>query len=107
MFKNYIKIALRNLLKNKMYSVINIIGLSIGIAGSLLIMVYVANQLSYESMHKNADNIVRVSAGFGNGSNTMKLAGAMPGIGPAAVEEIPDVKSSVRFRKDYNSKIKV
>jgi putative ABC transport system permease protein len=107
MFKNYIKVTFRNIIKNKLYSFINITGLSIGIAGSLLIMVYVANQLSYESMHKNADNIVRVSAGFGNGTNVMKLAGAMPGLGPAATEEIPEVKSSVRFRKAYNAKIKV
>ncbi len=107
MFKNYIKIAFRNLTRNKLYSVINIAGLSIGIAGSLLILVYVSDQLSYESMHKNADNIVRVSAGFGNGDNIMKLAGAMPGIGPAAAEEIPEVKASVRFRKKYNAKVKV
>src|SRR3990170_4920412 len=107
MIKNYIKIAFRNLVKNKTYSVINIVGLSFGIAGSLLMLVYVANQLSYESMHKNADNIVRVSAGFGSGGGSMKLAGAMPGIGPAAAEEIPDVKASVRFRKSYNAKIKV
>ena len=107
MLKNYIRVALRNIIKNKLYSVINITGLSIGIAGSLLMLVYVSNQLSYESMHKNADNIVRVSAGFGNGDNIMKLAGAMPGIGPAAVEEIPEVKASVRFRKRYNAKVKV
>lgn len=107
MLKNYLKITFRNLVKNKTYSVINIFGLSVGIAGSLLIMVYVANQLSYESMHKNANNIVRVSAGFGSGGGSMKLAGAMPGIGPAAAEEIPEVKAAVRFRKAYNAKIKV
>ena len=107
MIKNYIKITFRNLVRNKLYSVINIAGLSIGIAGSLLMLVYVSDQLSYESMHKNADNIVRVSAGFGNGDNIMKLAGAMPGIGPAAAEEIPEVKASVRFRKRYNAKVKV
>ncbi|MGA8264367.1 MAG: ABC transporter permease, partial [Ignavibacteriaceae bacterium] len=107
MIKNYIKITFRNLVRNKLYSVINIFGLSIGIAGSLLILVYVSNQMSYESMHKNADNIVRVSAGFGNGDNIMKLAGAMPGIGPAAAEEIPEVKASVRFRKRFNAKVKV
>ena len=107
MFKNYIKVTFRNIVKNKLYSFINITGLSIGIAGSLLMLVYVSNQLSYESMHKNADNIVRVSAGFGKGASAMKLAGAMPGIGPAAAEEIPDVKASVRFRKAFNAKIKV
>ena len=103
MLKNYLIIALRNLYKNKLYSFINIIGLSLGIAGSLIILVYVSNQLSYESMHKNADNIVRVSVGLGNG---MVLAGAMPGIGPAAVDEIPGINASVRFRKFDNAKIK-
>ena len=107
MLKNYLKITFRNIVKNKLYSLINIVGLSIGIAGSLLMLVYVSNQLSYESMHKNADNIVRVSVGFGNGDNIMKLAGALPGIGPAAVEEIPEVKASIRFRKEYNSKVKI
>ena len=103
MLKNYFKIAFRNIAKNKLYSFINITGLSLGIGGSLIILVYVSTQLSYESMHKNADKIVRVSVGFGKG---MKLAGAMSGIGPVAVDEIPQVKASVRFRKDANAKVK-
>ncbi len=102
MLKNYLKIALRNLRKNKTYSFINIAGLAIGIAGSLLILVYVANQLSYESMHKNRDNIVRVNVKFGS----MTLAGAMPALGPAAADQIPEVKAAVRFRVDRSAKIK-
>lgn len=107
MLKNYLKVTARNLIRNKLFSVINITGLSLGIAGSLLMLVYVSNQLSYESMHKNADKIVRVSAGFGKGESAMKLAGAMPGIGPAAAQEIPEVRASVRFRRAYNPKITV
>ena len=107
MFTNYLKIAFRNIFKNKVYSVINIAGLAIGIAGSLLILVYVAGQLSYESMHKNADNIVRVSVKFGTGDAAMTLAGAMPALGPAAAQQIPSVKSDVRFKVDHHAKIKV
>jgi putative ABC transport system permease protein len=103
MLRNYLKITFRNLFKNKLYSLINIFGLSLGMAGSLIILVYVSNELSYESMHKNADNIVRVSVGFDNG---MTLAGSMPGIGPAAVDEIPGINACVRFRKFDNAKVK-
>lgn len=60
MFKNYIKIALRNLRKHKGYSFINISGLSIGIALCLLILVYVKHQLSYDSFHEKSERIVRV-----------------------------------------------
>ncbi|KZS38046.1 ABC transporter permease [Aquimarina aggregata] len=60
MFKNYIKIAWRNLLKNKGYSAINIGGLAIGMTCFLLITLFVRNELSYDSYHENGDNIYRV-----------------------------------------------
>lgn len=107
MLKNYLKIAIRNIIKNKVYSFINIAGLAIGIAGSLLILVYVANQLSYESMHKNRAHIYRVSVVFGSGESTIKLAGAFPALGPAAVAEIPEVKAAVRFRHPEAAVIKI
>jgi putative ABC transport system permease protein len=61
MFKNYFKVALRNIKKNKTYSIINIFGLAIGMACSILIMLYVADELSYDRFHKKADNIYRVT----------------------------------------------
>ncbi len=60
MFKNYLKIALRNLFKQKLYSFINIIGLAIGIASCILIYLFVQNELSYDTFHKNADRLYRV-----------------------------------------------
>ncbi|MCL5021450.1 MAG: ABC transporter permease, partial [Bacteroidetes bacterium] len=105
MLKNYLKIAFRNILRNKVYSLINIAGLGIGIAGSLLILVYVANQLSFESMHKNRNDIVRVSVALGGSRVT--LAGAMPAVGPAAAEELPEVRAAVRFRVDRSALITV
>ena len=57
MFKNYLKIAARNIFRNRTYSIINILGLSIGIACSILILLWVNDELSYDRYHKNADEI--------------------------------------------------
>ncbi len=60
MLKNYLKIAFRNILRNKFYSFINIAGLAIGMAASILILLWVANQLSYNKFNKNLDRIFLV-----------------------------------------------
>ena len=96
MLKSYLKISLRDIKRQKSYSIINILGLAVGMAGTLLILTYVFNELSYESMHKKADNIYRIAIEFGKGSGSMKLAGAMPALAPAAKDEIPEVKNAVR-----------
>jgi len=56
MFKNYIKTAIRNILGQKTYSIINIAGLSLGMACSILIMLWVQDELNYDRFHKNADS---------------------------------------------------
>ena len=60
MFNNYIKIAIRNLVKRKFYSLINISGLAIGLASFIIIMLYIIDELSYDRYHKNAENIYRL-----------------------------------------------
>ncbi len=60
MFNNYIKIAIRNLVKHKFYSLINISGLAIGLASFIIIMLYIIDELSYDRYHKNAENIYRL-----------------------------------------------
>jgi putative ABC transport system permease protein len=60
MLKNYFKIAYRNIIKNKVYSLINITGLAIGIAASILIFLFVSYELSFDDFHKDADNIYRI-----------------------------------------------
>lgn len=60
MFRNYLKIALRNITRFKLFSFINIFGLAIGIASSILIFLFVSNELGYDSFHKNADDIYLV-----------------------------------------------
>jgi len=57
MILNYIKIAWRNLIKQKLYSLINISGLAVGLAVCMMIMMYVAHEMSYDRFHKNADRI--------------------------------------------------
>jgi len=66
MFKNYLKIALRNLKKQKAFSVINIIGLAVGIACCILIFLWVQDELSYDRFHKNSATLC--GAYFSNGS---------------------------------------
>ena len=66
MFKNYFKVAARNLLKHKGYSFINILGLAVGIAASVLIMLYVLDERSYDRFHAKADRIYRITADWSN-----------------------------------------
>src|SRR5690242_13853491 len=60
MFKNYFKIALRNLQRNKVYSFINIAGLSMGLACAMLIILYVKDEVSFDQFHKNVNHIYRI-----------------------------------------------
>src|SRR5215210_2622297 len=60
MFRNYLKIAVRNFRKNKMFSILNVTGLAIGVAACLLILQYVSFKLSYDQFNENANNIYRV-----------------------------------------------
>lgn len=66
MLKNYIKIAWRNLIKNKVFSLINILGLSIGIAVCMMIFLFILNEYSFDNFHKNGDRIYRVMRGLEN-----------------------------------------
>ena len=63
MFKNYLKIAFRNLKKSKFFSFINIMGLSIGIAAFIMVSLYVVNELSVDKFNEHYDNIYRIEAG--------------------------------------------
>jgi len=98
MFNNYLKIALRNIFKHKGYSLINIIGLAIGMACCLLILLYVQDELSYDRYHENADRIYRVIEevrleGVGEESSSMPFP-----TGDTLPLEYPDaVEASVRF----------
>ncbi len=99
MFKNYLKIALRNLIKYKGYSFINIVGLAIGMACCILILLYVQDELSYDRYHQNADRIFRVErAGVFQGTEYHTANTAHP-YGAALVRDYPEIQERARFRQ--------
>jgi putative ABC transport system permease protein len=98
MFKNYFKIALRNLWKNKGFSAINIIGLAAGLATCLLIMLYVTDELGFDKYNEKVDRIYRVDADIQFGGNHFVLAVVPDPMGAAMVRDFPQVEQYVRFR---------
>src|SRR6478609_10141266 len=96
MIKNYFKVAFRNLSKNKFYSLINISGLSIGLAVGILILLWVQDELSFDKFHKNADNIYKLENRVGTGSSIQIWQSTVAPIGLMAKNELPQVKAAVR-----------
>ena len=106
MFKNYLKITLRSLLRRKVYSGINILGLAIGIACCLLIFQYVVFEYSFDTFHKNAPTIYRVNSTTiraGGAPNTESTSGWA--MGPALAQEVPEVERFVRLHPEYDNAI--
>ncbi|MFD2920046.1 ABC transporter permease [Terrimonas rubra] len=99
MFKNYLKIALRNLRKNKLYSSVNVIGLTIGLVGCLLIGIYVWNELTYDKFHKNGDRIARIIMETKSSGSADKIALTGTKVGPEFKRSFPQVEFYVRTMK--------
>ena len=99
MFKNYFKIAWRNLKKNKLYSFVNIIGLTIGITSCILISLYIEMELSYDRFHKNAGRIVRITMEYSNGGTVEKYANTGTKVGPQFKRSFPAVAAFARTFK--------
>src|ERR1043165_438040 len=97
MFKSYLATALRNIQKNKVFSVINIAGLSLGMAACLLILQYVNFELSYDHFNKNAANIYRVvNDRFQNGKLIQHGTITYSAVGKDMQEDYPDVIDHAR-----------
>jgi putative ABC transport system permease protein len=98
MLKSYFIIGLRNLLKQKGYSFIKIAGLAFGLAASMIIYLYVREDLSYDTFHTNYKKIVRVlTIDSAEGVSSKHVGVTQPRLGPASEEELPEVLKSVRF----------
>lgn len=97
MFKNYFKIAIRNLWRNKGFSAINIFGLAIGIATCLLIMSFLQNELSYDRYNTNADRIVRVVLRGKMQGGDIKEANVMPPVAQTLKKDYPEVQEATRI----------
>lgn len=98
MFQNYFKIALRNLARDKWYSLLNILGLTIGITFSLFLIFYCQHELSYDRFHKNADRIFRITSYVKEpDKDEMKWAITQYPLAPTLKRVYPDVEEAVRF----------
>lgn len=104
MFKNYFKIAIRNLIKYKTYSTINILGLAIGMASCILILLFVQDEISYDKYHDKADRIYRVTREWFNsdGASSLHLGHVAPPIAPLIKNDFPDIKHAVRITDGNN-----
>ncbi|MDR3696645.1 ABC transporter permease [Mucilaginibacter sp.] len=102
MLKNYIKTAWRNLLKNKFYSLINLSGLTAGLAIGILILLWVQDELSFNSFHKNTPDIYRLELFGGTGSSRQIFSLGVAPIGPLAKQQLPDVLDQVRITGNYD-----
>jgi putative ABC transport system permease protein len=105
MIQNYFKIAWRNLIKNKAFSFINILGLSIGISVCFIIMLFVQDELSYDTFNKNAGRIVRIYFKASMNGGKISEAGVMPPVAKALKTEYPEVEDVTRLRRDGRPKI--
>ena len=97
MFKNYLKIAARNLLKHRVYSLINIIGLAVGMACTFLILLWVQDELSYDRYHAKADQIYRLVVDMKLPEKTILNALTSAPMAARLFEDYPEVLEAVRF----------
>ncbi len=98
MFLNYIKIAWRNLIRNRTFSAINIVGLAIGLATCLLISLYVLDELSYDRFHTKADRIVRVIFRGTSAGGRINESTVMPPVAQTLHRDYPEVLEATRLR---------
>ncbi|MFN3757908.1 MAG: ABC transporter permease [Algoriphagus aquaeductus] len=97
MWKNYLKIAYRNVLKSKVYSGINILGLSLGMAASILILIYIVDELSYDKFHPNAELIYRVGMQGSMNGNEFDMPFSPAPMAQAIKDEIPEAADAIRL----------
>jgi putative ABC transport system permease protein len=103
MIRNYIKVAIRHLLRNKGITVINVAGLAIGMACCILIVLFIRDELSYNRFHANSENIYRLnSVAQHKDGQADRMGISQFGAGPALREESSRVKDAVRFYTAYN-----
>ena len=98
MFKNYLKIALRNLLKYKSFSIINVLGLAVGIASCVLILLFVQDELSYDKFYNKSDRIYRVHTEGKIGNNLNRMAVSPAPLASTMLREFPEVEAVTRIR---------
>ena len=109
MFKNYLKVALRNFSRNRLFSFINIFGLAIGIASCMIITMWVQRELSYDRFHEKADRIFRIERQLFRDNSYSKWPVTGGAYKQALIDEYPEIENAMRFWdleysiKDHNN----
>ncbi len=97
MFRNFFKIAIRNILKEKFYSLINILGLTIGITGALFVIIYITDELNFDRFHSRIDQMYRVWINGKIAGQEFKGTWTSPPVAFTFMEEIPEVEAACRI----------
>jgi putative ABC transport system permease protein len=97
MLKNMLKVAIRNAISNKQFTILNILGLSIGITASLMIALYVQDEISYDSFHKDADQVYRINQPLIWGDWDTEFGSTGPNVAVALKEDIPEFTQVTRI----------
>jgi putative ABC transport system permease protein len=105
MFKNYFKIALRNLWRHKGFSVINIIGLAMGLACFIMIAMYVTDELSYDRYNEKANRIYRINSDIRFGGTDLIMAVSADPMGATLKKDYPQVEEFARLYASSGSKL--
>jgi putative ABC transport system permease protein len=106
MFKNYIKTAFRSLKKNKGFTIINVLGLALGLCVCMLIVFYVIDELGYDTYNTKADRIYRFNNEIKFGGNTNSYAVSPAPMAQTLLNDFPEVEKAVRFRERGNFKVR-
>ena len=99
MIRVYFKTALRNIASNKLFTILNIAGLAIGLCVSIILFAYVSNELSFDRMYKNSKNIYHVNMETTAKYDYKKWAELPNAVGPALMQDVPQVKYATRLIK--------
>lgn len=102
MFNTYLKLAFRNILRNKLYSVINISGLSIGLTFSILLIMWIQDELSFNAFHEKTSQLYQVNAHIGTGTSKQSWGVTPAAIAPYSLREIPEVSGALRLADNYD-----
>lgn len=104
MFKSYLKVACRSMLRNKGFTAINILGLAIGMACSLLIFLYIKDERSYDRFHQHSDRIYRIVKDFINDDGSRIPDATTPAaLAPALMREVPEVEKITRILPNWGA----
>src|SRR5688572_15160229 len=109
MLFNYLKIAVRNLLKYRFISFINLFGLTVGLTCCLLILTYILNELSYDRYHDQYKRIYRVTRSFNDpetGAIGLNLSTISPPFGPRLLSTFPEIEKMTRLLRRGNTPVR-